>query len=133
MDVQRVRTVRHALLLYRQKKNAKIDLQKQKDGIVANLVHSLDAAHMMLTALELKRMGVSSLVMVHDSYAVHADDVEIMNRVLREMFVDVHQDFGLGELVWNAQEVLEKGELPTAPKAGTLDLEQVKESAYFFS
>lgn len=133
LAVQRVRTVRHALLLYRQEKNAKIDLQKQKDGIVPNLVHSLDAAHMMMTASGLKWKGVSSLAMVHDSYAVHADNVDLMNRVLRESFILVHLDFGLGDLIWTAEKGLPGPEYPRPPRVGKLDIEEVEKSAYFFS
>ena len=129
----RIRTVRHAHLVYRHKKGARIDLKKQRDGIVANLVHSLDAAHMMLTARALRREGVFDMAMVHDSFAVHARDVDLMNAVLRDKFLEVHQWFGLGELASSAEEVLKAGELPPPPKAGRLDIEQVINSDYFFS
>ena len=37
--------------------------------------------------------------MVHDSYAVHACDVPVMDRVLREEFVRLHGEFTLRSLI----------------------------------
>lgn len=50
------------------------------------------------------------------SYAVHACDVDLLHRVLREAFV---RHPGL--------------ELPDPPKTGALDIRQVLDSPYFFA
>ena len=42
-----VRTADRSLVLYKEDKAWRIDTRKQIDGLVAHLVHSLDAAHMM--------------------------------------------------------------------------------------
>src|SRR5258708_11849183 len=66
--------------------------RKQVDGVVAHLVHSLDAAHMMLTVNRLHSYGLRHFAMVHDSFGVHAGDVDLLNRVLREEFVGMYSE-----------------------------------------
>jgi hypothetical protein len=56
--------------VYQEDEARKIDLRKQADGIVAHLVHSLDAAHMMLTINRLQTSGVRHFAMVHDGFGV---------------------------------------------------------------
>jgi len=47
----------------------------------------MDAAHMMRTINRLHAEGIRHFAMVHDSYGVHACDLDLLNRVLREEFV----------------------------------------------
>jgi DNA-directed RNA polymerase len=70
----------------------KIDVRKQVDGIVAHLVHSMDATHMMQTTNRLYAEGIRHFAMVHDSYGVHACDVDLLNRVLREEFIRIYSE-----------------------------------------
>ena len=74
--------------------------------------------------------------MVHDSYAVHACDVDLMNQVLREQFVRIHTEFSLDKFLEQVKEGARgirftKRLAPPAP--GTLDLDAVRSSVYFFS
>src|ERR1051325_12024987 len=50
-------------------------------------VHSMDAAHMMLPVSRLYAEGIRHFAMVHDSFGVHAGDIDLLHRVLREEFV----------------------------------------------
>jgi DNA-directed RNA polymerase len=68
---------------------------------------------------------------VHDSYAVHACDVDLMARVLREQFIRVHTEFTLAKLYEDLKRQAPGLELPP-PALGTLDLAQVRASEYFF-
>jgi DNA-directed RNA polymerase len=63
---------------------------KQKTAFPPNFVHSLDAVHMMLTALHCNRAGIT-FASVHDCYWTHPCDVDIMNRICREQFIALHQ------------------------------------------
>ncbi|VDN22775.1 unnamed protein product [Gongylonema pulchrum] len=56
-----------------------------------NFVHSLDSTHMMLTALFCRRLGIT-FAAVHDCYWTHACDVEVMNEICREQFVQLHSE-----------------------------------------
>ena len=114
-------------------REALLDTGKQMDAIAPNLIHSLDAAHMMLTVRELHLKGLRDYAMVHDSYAVHSSDVDLMNETLREKFVEVHEEFALGDLLNRAREALPGIDLAEPPQSGALDIEDVMKSAYFFS
>lgn len=70
--------------------------RKQAQAFPPNFVHSLDASHMLLTALNLNRDV--SFASVHDSYWTHAADVPHMNTVLREQFVKLHSMDIVGNL-----------------------------------
>eukprot|EP00300_Choanocystis_sp_HF-7_P010152 c16814_g1_i2.p1 GENE.c16814_g1_i2~~c16814_g1_i2.p1 ORF type:complete len:1001 (+),score=178.98 c16814_g1_i2:424-3003(+) len=54
---------------------------QQKTAFPPNFVHSLDATHMMMTALECEKLGLT-FAAVHDSYWTHPGDVDTMNRVI---------------------------------------------------
>jgi DNA-directed RNA polymerase len=74
--------------------------------------------------------------MVHDSYAVHASNVDLMNRVLREQFVRLHTEFTLAKFLdqikAGAPEVrFTKKSAP--PELGMLDLAAVRDSVYLFA
>ncbi|KAJ2659690.1 DNA-directed RNA polymerase [Coemansia sp. RSA 1199] len=69
---------------------AQINSQKQKTAFPPNFVHSLDASHMVLSAIECKVAGLV-FASVHDSYWTHACDVDKMNSILREQFVKMHK------------------------------------------
>lgn len=66
-----------------------INKMKEKNAFSPNFIHSLDSCHMMLTALNCERAGIT-FVSVHDCFWTHANTVPIMNRVCREQFVLLH-------------------------------------------
>ncbi|KAG5361768.1 DNA-directed RNA polymerase [Yarrowia sp. C11] len=76
--------------------------RKQAQAFPPNFVHSLDASHMLLTALNLGEEV--SFASVHDSYWTHAADVPQMNKVLREQFVKLHSMDIVGNLEKELQE-----------------------------
>ncbi|KAJ2372500.1 DNA-directed RNA polymerase [Coemansia sp. RSA 2607] len=67
-----------------------VNSQKQKTAFPPNFVHSLDASHMILSAIECKRAGLV-FASVHDSYWTHACDIDKMNDILRDQFVKLHE------------------------------------------
>lgn len=71
--------------------------RKQIQGFPPNFIHSLDATHMMLTALQCNEMGLT-FAAVHDSFWTHAVDVDKMNGILREAFVKMHSEDIIGRL-----------------------------------
>lgn len=58
-----------------------VSVRKQKSAFPPNFVHSLDATHMLMTALRMKSRQLA-FASVHDSYWTHASDVEEMNTVI---------------------------------------------------
>ncbi|KAJ2842293.1 DNA-directed RNA polymerase, partial [Coemansia brasiliensis] len=69
---------------------SQVNSQKQKTAFPPNFVHSLDASHMVMSAIECKIAGLV-FSSVHDSYWTHACDVDKMNSILREQFVKMHK------------------------------------------
>ncbi|KAJ2905034.1 DNA-directed RNA polymerase, partial [Coemansia aciculifera] len=67
-----------------------VNSQKQKTAFPPNYIHSLDASHMTLSAIECKKAGLV-FASVHDSYWTHACDIDRMNDIIRDQFVKLHQ------------------------------------------
>lgn len=110
----------------------KVMVKRQRTAFPPNFVHSLDGSHMMMTAIACKKAGLS-FAGVHDSYWTHACDVDNMNRILREKFVELYETPILENLLESFQESFPSLEFPPLPERGNLDLNEVLESPYFFN
>ena len=114
-----------------------IKKSKQKSAVAPNVIHSMDAAHLLLTVLRAKREGIESFSLIHDSFATHAADTERFFRLIREEFVHMYEEHDVFWTIWQqAYEVLsEEGrdKLPRLPTKGVLDLQEVIQSDYAFS
>ncbi|KAF8389877.1 hypothetical protein HHK36_024395 [Tetracentron sinense] len=73
-----------------QRETDKVMVKRQRTAFPPNFVHSLDGSHMMMTAVACKKAGLN-FAGVHDSYWTHACDVDEMNRILREKFVELYE------------------------------------------
>jgi len=114
----------------------KLDRRKQTLGISPNYVHSCDASHMMLTTQLAAAHGVSAFAMIHDSYGTHAGNTSLLAACLRQAFVDQYGTDVLGDFRRQLQEQLPPevaAKLPPLPPQGTLDLNLVLDSRYFFA
>lgn len=82
--------------IYLQNPNAigPVNVRKQTTAFPPNYIHSLDASHMLKSAIACNKAGLT-FASVHDSFWTHPSDVDVMNVVLREAFVRMHQ----GDLV----------------------------------
>lgn len=67
-----------------------VSKQKQRTAFPPNFVHSLDSSHMMMTATACRSAGLT-FAGVHDSFWTHACDVDTMNIILREKFVELYE------------------------------------------
>lgn len=71
--------------------------RRQLQAFPPNFIHSLDASHMMLTALKCNEMGLT-FASVHDSFWTHASDVDTMSEILRKAFIRMHSEDIIGRL-----------------------------------
>lgn len=113
-----------------------LDPRKQAQGISPNFVHSLDAAHLMLTVQKAHDGGMRHFAMIHDSYGTHAANAGALNRILREAFVEQYSQDVLQKFRDDiAKRLPEKlmAKLPPLPAVGTLELAVVMDSDYFFA
>lgn len=112
----------------------KIDTRKQASGISPNWVHSLDSSHMSRTIDRCHAMGLRSFSFIHDSYGTHAANAPVLARALREEFVAMYEDDVLARFRDELLSQLPDGvSLPELPEKGTLDLNLVLESTFFFA
>lgn len=74
-----------------------ISKRKQLQAFPPNFIHSLDATHMMLSALKCNEVGLT-FASIHDSFWTHACDIEKMSEVLRDAFVSMHSEDVVGRL-----------------------------------
>jgi DNA-directed RNA polymerase len=74
-----------------------VSKRKQLQAFPPNFIHSLDSAHMMLSAIKSDQQGLI-FSSVHDSFWTHAADIPVMNEILRDAFVEMHQEDIVGRL-----------------------------------
>ncbi|GLT91693.1 hypothetical protein SLE2022_095690 [Rubroshorea leprosula] len=115
-----------------QRETDKIVVKRQRTAFPPNFVHSLDGSHMMMTAVACKKAGLN-FAGVHDSYWTHACDVDAMNRILREKFVELYEAPILENLLESFQKSFPTLKFPPLPERGDFDLREVLESPYFFN
>lgn len=131
-----------------------LDVAEQLKGIPPNFVHSMDAACLTIAVGKAKKAGIASLTAIHDAYGTVAADMPALHRILREAFVEVYRTDVLAafreacrEVLsthiaaterlpetdrWMADERADKA-LPALLPHGSLDIEAVLESDYFFA
>lgn len=124
---------RRVAITYNDDRHSKLSVVKQRNGIAPNYIHSLDAALMVRTVNAAKIEGVECFMMIHDSFATHAADAEIMARCLRAEAVKMFQGNLLEDLREQIQEQVGDIEIPPPPIQGSLDLNDILVSKYFFA
>jgi DNA-directed RNA polymerase len=114
-----------------------LDPRQMASSIPPSFVHSLDACHLQATVSRALSEGITDFAVVHDSFGVHACDVERFSRIIREEFVAMYQDHDvLTEFLATAEPLIAeefKGEMPPIPQMGTLDLQGILSNEFFFS
>jgi DNA-directed RNA polymerase len=112
--------------------------KKQTSSIAPNVVHSLDATHLMMVVNRLADEGITDqyYAMVHDSFGVHATDVDEMNFIIRDEFIKLYSEDILTKLY---QEFLLQlpgdkwPDLPLPPTPGEYNIEEVRDADFFFA
>jgi DNA-directed RNA polymerase, mitochondrial len=74
-----------------------VNKRKQLQAFPPNFIHSLDATHMILSALQCDERGLTFSA-VHDSFWTHAADADTLNTLLREAFIRMHSEDIIGRL-----------------------------------
>lgn len=103
-------------------------LAEHLSAIGANWVHSYDASHMSLV---INKLGFASFGAIHDSFSVHAANVEQLIDVTKSEFIkmyakDIFKEMH-DEIVWGDEKFQED-----KPELGNLILEDIYLSDFFF-
>lgn len=111
-----------------------VDRRRARSAIAANLIHSLDASHMMLTAKACS--GRLALSVVHDSFATHAADMPVLRVALREVFVDQYTPDVLAilrdDLIAQLPAAM-AAKVPALPAYGDFQIKAVLKASYIFN
>ena len=90
-------------------------------SVVANFVHSYDAALLHAVALACRAEGIP-LLTIHDCYATLAPHARRLNEIIREQLVWLYEHDWLAEALAMAKADLPRGTiLPDPPRKGTLN------------
>ncbi|PSS04332.1 DNA-directed RNA polymerase [Actinidia chinensis var. chinensis] len=125
-----IRTTLQVLAL--QREGTSVEVRKQRTAFPPNFVHSLDGSHMMMTAVACRDAGLR-FAGVHDSFWTHGCDVDRMNSILREKFVELYSMPILENLLEGFEKTYPELSFPPLPDRGNFDLRQVLSSPYFFN
>eukprot|EP00299_Pterocystis_sp_00344_P020325 c9972_g1_i1.p1 GENE.c9972_g1_i1~~c9972_g1_i1.p1 ORF type:complete len:582 (+),score=107.31 c9972_g1_i1:1358-3103(+) len=126
-----VKTLVQNITLVLRQSTSPVSTGQQKSAFPPNFVHSLDSTHMLMTAIKCDREDIA-FAAVHDCFWTHACDVDRMNHILRQEFVDIHSQPILENLRSEFQRQCPDLVFPPLPERGKLDLTKVLDSPYFF-
>lgn len=122
-----------------------VDPKSHRTGIVANFIHSQDAAHLAGTINRFAKAGGSGLGAIHDCILVRPSEAGLVGECLREAFIDLYTHDPLSmpvkTIALDTREGVEyrdwyvlAGEAGIVlPSRGSFDIEEVRQSAWFFS
>lgn len=129
---QKIETVLQWVTLADRNSHAPISVRRQIQGGPPNCVHTWDGAHAQGTAIECKDHAIDA-AFVHDGYWFHAENMDEGNAITRQQFVELHKQDLVQELHDEWSQAYPGLEIPDIPKKGTLDLNVVLDSDYFFN
>jgi DNA-directed RNA polymerase len=130
-DRREIKTALHRCSVLVPAKDRALDIAAQIRGIVANMIHSDDAAHLMAVALTVEEQKWKHASWVHDSIGVHAGRVETLHKIVRDEFIAMHENPLLHDFAKAVRKLIP--DLPDPPAFGKLDLNDVRKSKYFFT
>lgn len=112
----------------------KTDQRKQQLAVAPNFVHSLDACHLRMVVNRMVEAGITThFAMIHDSFAVHACDVDELHYAIRDEFINLYSEdrLDLLEQAWRDQ--YPELEIERRPDMGTFNIEEVRDADFFFA
>ena len=115
----------------------KLKKSKQRTTIAPNFVHSYDACHLMMVAIEAKKRGIKSMLLIHDSFGCLPTDMAEFSNIVREEFVRLYENHdpfqNIHENAMIALSDKKQAKLTSAPPKGTLDITAILQSQYAFA
>jgi DNA-directed RNA polymerase len=121
--------------LTRYEPTEKLDAGDMASAVAPNYVHSMDACLLRMSVIKARSLPVpiTSFCMIHDSFGVHATRMgEFLSACIRPSFVKMYERDVLAD--FRDRLLLTPDlELDPLPTKGTLDLQGVLESEFFFS
>ena len=110
----------------------KLDAGDMRRGVSPNFVHNADATHMIMCINAGVAEGMDSFAMIHDDFGVHACDTERWFWIIREQFVKLYTEHDLLQEFKEQMDAALPKPLDPIPEKGSLDIQEVSRSLYFF-
>lgn len=133
-----------------------LDKRAQINGLIPNVVHSLDASHLMEVLKECKKYNIEYILPIHDCFGTHPNNLEKVYNILKIEFINLYSKQNFLEkfqkdiiyvLKTNKFKIVKKKNLtyvvdhsnnkyylmPELPTEGELDLNDIKNSRYMFN
>ncbi|MGH2619851.1 MAG: DNA-directed RNA polymerase [Anaerolineales bacterium] len=113
----------------------RLRVTKQISAVVPNIIHSFDAAHMMLTMAAVPTAAKLSVSAVHDSFGCHAADMPMFLGLIQDQFAGIYQHDWFAAL--QADFLASRGTLEfpllAPPARRDFNIEEVRGAPFFFA
>lgn len=139
-------------MVYREYFN-EIDSRKQSNAIIPNIIHSLDATHLINLINNTTEKGFNPIITIHDCFGTHPNKMEELIYLIKKEFILLYSQENFLEKFHsriiqsikdnNYNVIFNKEEnnyyvdlygnyikLPNIPKLGNLDLQKIMEVKY---
>nr|YP_010290153.1 hypothetical protein MN835_mgp08 [Ganoderma multipileum]ULO25597.1 hypothetical protein [Ganoderma multipileum] len=142
--------------ILRQYSKTDLDKQKQTNAIIPNIIHSLDANHLMNVIIKFNEIVGKPLITVHDCFGSHPNNSQALREIVKCEFAELYSD---GEFInkfheKNLRKLIANGHLvtfdqeyeiffvtngkrrmivPNPPSLGGFDVNQVKDSVHMIN
>lgn len=113
-----------------------INKSKAASAIAPSVVHSWDATHLMMVVLAAKEENINNIALVHDSFGCLPNDVSKFREIIKRTFVELYETHDVLQDIWqenNAHLETHNYRMPTIPKRGKLDVQEVLKAEYSFA
>jgi DNA-directed RNA polymerase len=129
-----VKTVMGSYFMWDENPHGGLNQRKQMLSSSPNVIHSIDASLMQIMVNKLYSQGVTDIACIHDSFAVHAANVDQMRDTIRSTAVEMFSgDWIKDEFHPYVQQYAKKADLPEPPTQGTFNVQEVLRAQYFFA
>lgn len=133
----------------------KLDKRKQVQAIIPNIIHSLDASHLINIINTAINLNFNKIITIHDCFGTHPNNLDkLLNLVKKEFillytdsnFLNLYHERFIQSLKDNNYEVFTNNlnkhyikpknkiiYLPELPKLGSLEIEKIIDSKYIIT
>lgn len=129
-----------------------VNKQKQEQAIIPNIIHSLDASHLINIINWAIKENFEPIISVHDCFGTHSNKMDKLSNVIKTEFALLYTESDFlnnfhNKVITSIKDnnfiiKQEKGQssvfinnkwhlIPQLPKQGILDLDNIRKSSYF--
>ena len=77
-------------IVMRQSKKEQLDNRKQKQAIIPNVIHSLDASHLINLVTTANSINLKPIITIHDCFGTHPNKMDLVNNLVLKEFIELY-------------------------------------------